>query len=371
MKRKQQLVALAIAAAVSAPAFADTANVTIYGIASASVDSTNNGEVRTNKVSSNATRIGFKGVEDLGNGLKALWQVESQINIDDSTGNTFASRNSFVGLASDDVGTIELGRNDTPYKTATRRLDLFADTLGDNRSLLGSVAGRSALVAFDGRENNSVNYISPTFSGITLSAAYVASAETATTSADKKGNLWSLAGQYEGKFDTNSLFFSASWERHKLGSAGTGTLASTTPDASESAWKLGLGYKLGSAFDLSAIYEKTSDNEGAGGADRYGHSAYYLAGKYTFGDGSDDIKLAYSRAGDLAGAANSSARHVSLGYDHNLSKRTTLYALYTKLYNSDGIAYALGAAGWTTGNTAAGANGDDPSAISLGIKHSF
>ena len=98
---QKKIIALAIAAAISAPAFADTSNVTVYGVADVSYDSINTGTsgnagktgvlgaataaniqgARSNRVSSNSSRLGVKGSEDLGDGLTAVWQIESLINI--------------------------------------------------------------------------------------------------------------------------------------------------------------------------------------------------------------------------------------------------------------------------------------------------
>src|SRR3989339_695256 len=103
---KKKLIPLAVAstlvtaAMASAPAFADTSNVAIYGVANVSFDLTDNGVVSTNKVSSNQSRFGLKGSEDLGDGLSAVWQIEQLITIDSSSGagNTLATRNTFAGL---------------------------------------------------------------------------------------------------------------------------------------------------------------------------------------------------------------------------------------------------------------------------------
>ncbi|MDP1997934.1 MAG: porin, partial [Gallionella sp.] len=145
--KQKKLIVIALAAtAFSAPALAETANVSFYGIADLSYDFVNNGTSaagvagasKTN-VSSNVSRIGLKGAEGLDDGLSVIWQIEQQINIDNTTEaggtGTFATRNSFVGLKHDTAGTVLLGRHDTPYKLATRRLDPFADSVADNRAL--------------------------------------------------------------------------------------------------------------------------------------------------------------------------------------------------------------------------------------------
>ena len=79
---KKSLIALAIASAVSAPAFAATSNVDIYGKLNFSANflfdqADSDSDIQ---FTSNSSRIGFKGSEDLGGGLSAIWQIESSLN---------------------------------------------------------------------------------------------------------------------------------------------------------------------------------------------------------------------------------------------------------------------------------------------------
>lgn len=364
---QKKIIALAIASALAAPAaFADAGNVTVYGVASMSFDLTDNGVVRTNKVSSNQSRIGLKGSEDLGDGLSAVWQVEQQINIDNSTtnANSFATRNSFLGLSSGSMGTFILGRHDTPYKIATRSLDVFADSLADNRGLMGTTAGGGAFAGVhDTRLGDVVAYISPAMSGFTGAIAHVSGAETTATSAQVKGTAWSMAGLY-GNGPINA---SLAYQVVDVGTAGTGTMGGfggLAGNDKAKAWKLGGGYTM-DAFTVNAAYEKTSNT--IGGASAAGQNNWYLGGKYSFG--TDAVKLAYTRAGDVQATSNTGAQQWALGYDHSMSKRTTLYALYTRLSNDTGASYGLTSV--STGATPAAAAGQDPSAWSFGMKHTF
>src|SRR5574340_1647481 len=161
---KKSLIALAVAGVVSAPAFAATSNVDVYGKlhVSVSVFDDQNTAAEDTQVSSNASRIGFKGAEDLGGGLSAIWQIESGVNLDEQSG-TWASRNSFVGLKGD-WGTAIAGNHDTPLKLVGRAVDLFGDTMADSRNVLGGGS--------DMRAKNTVAYITPSFSGLTIAAAY-------------------------------------------------------------------------------------------------------------------------------------------------------------------------------------------------------
>ena len=368
---KKKLITLAVAstlataAAVSAPAFADTSNVTVYGMANVSFDLTDNGAVGTKQVSSNQSRIGLKGSEDMGDGLSAVWQIEQLVTIDSASGagNTLSTRNTFAGLSSGSAGTFILGRHDTPYKIATRSLDVFADTAADNRSLMGSTAGGGGFTAVhDNRLGNVAAYVSPAMSGFTGIIAYVAGAETATTG-QVKGNAWSMAGLY-GNGPANA---SLSYQVVNVGTAGSGTmggLGGLGGDDKAKAWKLGGGYTM-DAITANAAYEKTSNT--IGGASAAGQNNWYLSGKYSFGN--DAVKLAYSRAGDVQATSNTGAQQWALGYDHNMSKRTSLYALYTRVSNDTGAAYGL--TGVSTGGQAAAGAGQDPSVWSFGMKHTF
>jgi len=360
---QKKIIALAIASALTAPAaFADTSNVTVYGVANVSFDLTNNGVTGTNKVSSNVSRLGLKGSEDLGGGLSAVWQIEQQINID-SGANTLATRNTFAGLSSGSAGTFILGRHDTPYKIATRGLDLFGDTIADNRSLMGSTAGSALAGVHDARIGDVVAYISPAMSGFTGAIAHVSGAESAAASGDVKGAAWSLAGLY-GNGPINA---SLAYQVVDVGTAGTGTMGGfggLGGNDKAKAWKLGGGYTA-DAFVVNAAYEKTSNT--IGGASAAGQSNWYLGGKYSFG--TDAVKLAYTRAGNVQATNNTGAKQWALGYDHSMSKRTTVYALYTRLNNDTGAAYGLSTAGSTGG--VAGVAGKSPSAWSFGMKHTF
>ncbi len=366
---QKKLIALAVAALglTASAAFAQT-NVTIYGLMDASVDVVDNGDptvgaqgIRTNKISSNASRIGFKGVEDLGDGLKAVFQIESGINADNQAAGTLNNRNTYIGLAGE-WGSVKLGNIDTPYKTSTRYLDLFADHLADNRNLMGVGA-----ISFDGRASSSALFESAEYSGFKFSASYVAGAELAATNGQDKGNAWSLAATYSN----GPWYGSLAHERHNFGSLATGTLAAgalANVDKQEHASKIAVGYKV-DAFRVGLAYEHTNDDLTA--ATTKAHNAWTLAGGYTFG-GNNEAKLAYTHAGDLSGTSNTGAKQWSVGVDHILSKRTKVYAEYVRLSNDNFAAYGLtGAGGGTTGGAAAKGLGADPSAWQFGIKHAF
>ena len=372
---QKKIIVLALAAVFAAPAFADTANVNVYGAVNMSVESINNGDsvagakgATSTKVSSNVTKLGFKGTQDLGDGVSAIWQIEQQVDGDNaggtgSTKNTFATRNTFVGLSDKALGTVQLGKMDTPYKASTRSLDAFGDSLADNRSLMGGVKGKSAEFTFDGRDGDIVSYTSPEMGGLTLAVAYVAGAEQNSATTVNQGSATSMAAMYKA----GGLSANLGYEVHSFGTAGSGTLAGTDGQ-SETAMKLGVGYKLDALY-LSAIYETTSDTLAAGSA-KYNHNVINVAGKYDLSS-NNTVKLSYSKANEINGVANTGATQISAGFDHKLAKTTSVYALYTALNNGDAINYSLTDAGSTGGGFAATGNGSKVSALALGVKHAF
>lgn len=392
---KKKIIVLAMVSAMSIPTltFAETENVIVYGRANVSFDSVKTGGpagVSTNQVSSNASHVGLKGSEELGDGWTATWQIEQVIRMDNSssgTADTLASRNSFINLLNGKYGVFILGRHDTPYKIVSRTMDVFFDTIADNRSLMGGASlpavgtaadlaklpSTSAAATFDGKQGNVVAYIAPAIGDLMLAGAYVAGAEDANTSGQVKGDAWSFAGLYtNGPVNAN-----LGYEVHNLGTAGTGTLQTFTnltglADHNEKAWKLAVSYALDS-LTLYGVYERTKDNFGdvltPGNSDFFGHKSYYLAGKYKFG--SDSVMAAFTKSGDQSRASNTGAKQWSLGYDHKLSRRTSLYAVYTRLDNDSAAQFNLASPDGSSGYANASAAGAAPSAFSFGMKHRF
>jgi predicted porin len=378
----KKLIALAVAAALApAAALADSGNVTIYGQANASIDRIDPGTGAGTpnddawRVSSNSSRLGFKGTEDLGNGLSAVWQMETGVSLDSgSTTSDFMMRNSFVGLSSKTAGTVLLGKHDTPYKLGTGSLDIFADTMGDYNAIIGNVNGG---VAFDSRLGNVAAYISPTWSGFHFAGAVVMANENNTT-ANADGSAYSLTGVY----NNGPLFASLSYEQAKDVNASSTNVApaalAATLAAAEKATgtKLGLGYNFGAAtvgfiaerIKIDPVALGALDLNGDGSSFR--RNAYYLNGSFKMGN--NVLKAAYGKSGALSctDCGNTDGKQITVGIDHNLSKRTVAYALYSKMSNGNDGAYGLGGNG-AGGAFSPAAAGQDPSVISLGMKHSF
>jgi len=378
---QKKIIALAVAGLASTAAFAQS-NVTIYGQVAAGFEFTNasNGGANTYRVQDHTSRIGFKGAEDLGNGLKAVWQVESGFTQDQpagaynsnaatSTGSNgqLGNRNTFVGL-NGNFGTVVLGRHDTPYKLATQKFNLFSGTTAEYNSVIGSsrgAQGASGNNRFDLRANNAIAYISPNFGGFSFIAAHV-TPETKELVAGLKAQAWSFAGMY----DNGPIFASLAFENHKdlaQSIGGNGLPAGVAVGNKDAAWKASFGYTYAPASFVGVLYENQKATYAAGGNDK--NKNWGLFAQHSLGN--VVLKGSYLKGGDTKGAnaADDGAKVYTLGADYNLSKRTAVYGYYTKLNNDAAGArnffYAIpAAAGQAATNV-------DYSALSFGIRHAF
>lgn len=344
----KKLLAFAVAAAFAAPmvANADSGNVQIGGVVKMSVDSLDNGNDRNWNVSTNSSNIWFKGSEDLGNGLKAVWQMTNYVGMGDtgSVNNTWTSGNSFAGLAGG-FGTVVLGKHDTPFKILGRKVDMFSDQIGDSRNMI-SVGG----AGWDLRPDNVIAYISPTFSGFHAAVAHVTNVG-AGAATDKTIDAWSGLGIYENGPITAGL----AYERHNLSNNGVAA-------NDESAWRLAGGYNFG-AGKVNALWQRVNDI-GGGNSDR---STWSLGGSLKVGSG--DAKLQYTRAGDVSNTSETGANMWSLGYDHHLSKRTDVYAVVAKTSNDSAAGFS--AYGGGHGDNPGIVTGENGTGFGLGMTHSF
>ncbi|MDZ7584719.1 MAG: porin [Thiobacillus sp.] len=342
---KKSLIALAVAGVVSAPAFAATANVDVYGKMHVSVSLYDDQPNTTNdvQVSSNASRIGFKGAEDLGGGLSAIWQLESTVDLDEQ-GGSFATRNSFVGLKGG-FGTVIAGTNDTPLKNVGRKIDLFGDTIADSRNVMGQGS--------DTRAKNMVAYMSPSFSGLDFAAAYSTDLGAASTAGDAdNSSVYNLSATYAN----GPLFLGLGYgdgDGHEKAGFGKHMRAAA-------------GYTFG-AFKLVGQYDKRDDdNTLNAGAQNGDFNAWLVGGSFTMGA---MVFKANYMDGDFDGVGAADPKQWTVGMDYNLSKRTTVYALYADAENFS-LGRGVGSTDQVGGTGVAPATGD-VSAFSLGITHTF
>lgn len=356
----KKLLAVAIASAVAAPlAMADEGNVTIYGTASVAVEAVDvdnlttsaNTDFDATQVNNNHSALGIKGWESVGNGLKAVFLMDMWVGLDDGNsggGGTLlgGGRDGYVGLQGN-FGTVALGYHGRPWKTSTNGLDLFGSTIADYSAIMGSFGTTGAGASyFDGGITNAVIWFLPNMNG------FSGHLQAGADEADNDTNDWGAQFNY-----TNGpLYVSLSYDEDGQ--------ATGTPD--RDVWKLAGSYTFAEATTVTAMYE---DLDRGAGVDR---NAWYLGVAHKFG--SNTAKLAYAEADDT-NTANTGAQHWTVGLDHSLSKRTTVYGLYTKLDNDSGGQYNLISAPHTSNFSVPTASavdtGAEVSAFAVGIKHNF
>ena len=304
---KKTLVLSALAAACVAPAFAQS-SVTAYGRLNVTLESRKTGDVTDKGVFNNASRIGFKGTEDLGGGLKAGFQIETGFNpATGAAAGTFWGRQSEINL-SGSFGMIRLGNftSEAYFATADYVSMHNHDTGVSEDKLYGANVGSS----------NKVAYRTPAFSGLV--------AELAVREANAAGAGGERGYDLAVNYDAGALHLGLGAD--KLG------------DAKQFALR-GL-YELG-AVTVGGYFQHDTD---AAGDSR---NNFRLAGMYAMG--ATELHLNVGKAGERA-SANDGATQLTLGVNQNLSKRTKVYGFWTK-----------------TNNDAAA----DVSSFAVGVRHNF
>lgn len=344
---KKSLIALAVLAA-SGAAMAQS-SVTLFGIVDTAFGYVDNANAAGDSVyglstSGNATsRLGFRGVEDLGGGLKAGFWLEGEIFGDDGNAAGFNfQRRSTVSLAGG-FGEVRLGRDNTPGYSKFISYDLFGQ-VG-----IGQFMGWSNWYGTSGdangiRSSNMISYYTPNFSGFTAGLGY---------GFDEKQTSGSKAGRYVGGY--------VAYENGPLGVAVSYDQRYLAADVDRNALTVAGSYNL-NVVKLNAIVQQTKDDV-PGASDRK-VNAYALGASAPIGAG--EVKLQYALYDQKA--IDSKAHQISLGYVHNLSKRTALYGTVAYLKNKDASNLGLAARNLSTGGPGAGEN---QTGVQLGIRHSF
>jgi predicted porin len=309
---------VALAAAAAAPAFAQS-SVTMYGRLNitAEREKFGSGDAEWN-INNNASRIGMKGVEDLGGGLKAGFQIEHGFNVDTgavSNSGSFWNRQSEVNL-SGGFGMVRLGNFFSEAYYAT------ADYIGLHNHDTGTSS--DALWAYIGRNVDKVAYRTPDIGGFTLEGAV-----TARDVAPGLNRTFDVAANYN------------------IGKLSLG--AGYTKDGDSKMGSIRGLYDFG-VFVLGGYYQRDTDGIIIGGGSR---NTFRLSGMFVAGASEFHLNGGYS--GKYSNIPDSKANQWTLAYNYNFSKRTKAYAYFTKVDDDAGVTYA----------------GGDYQSIAVGMRHNF
>jgi predicted porin len=336
---KKQVIALAVSTAFAAPAFAQN-TVTLYGLIDEGFDYTNNvGGKSLSELQSGyaqGSRWGLKGSEDLGGGLKAVFQLENGFNVNNGKlgqGGLMFGRQAYVGLSNDNYGTVTVGRQ---YDSL---VDYLAQTTAN-----GNWAGYLFSHPYDNdntdnsfRVNNTVKYASPSFAGFQAGGTYSFSNDTNFAN----NRQYSIGGQYvNGGF----LVAAAYLQANNPSSSASGAI-NNGGDENFLAKRLrifggGVNYTFGSATagfvytntditsPLSTTYIPGSILPASGTLNALKFQNFEINGKYqitpAFFVGAQYVYTMESYDAS-SGSAKPKIHSVGLMADYNISKRTDFY----------------------------------------------
>lgn len=263
------------------------------------------------RVSSAASRFGFKGKTKLDGNLEAVYKIEFGVNADDGASGsgkgtdtdvdtntqTISQRNVHVGIQGA-FGGIHMGKTDTPLKKAQGKFDLFNDYEGDiGKILLG-----------ENRESNQLFYVSPDFSGARLTVAAIPGEQNGVDDED-------------GPADATSVSLS-----YTMGGIYVALAADTDVKTRKQSVTRGVvNYKVAD-LKLGALYQTAKLDEGAmypnaeEEADGMGASLAYTIGKVT-------VKAQHVASEQKVEEGTSS----SFGVDYKLGEKTKTYVFYTAM----------------------------------------
>ena len=334
-------------------------NLTVYGIVDMALVRESGGSAATTKLTSGVeagSRLGFKGTEDLGGGLSAIFLLENGFQSDTGAlgqGGLLFGRQAYVGLQSKTAGTLTLGRQYTPQYLAIAAVDPFGSgTAGDTKNLMAAT-GNSA-----SRMDNAVKYASPVFNGIGAEVVYGAGEVAGDNTLQRQfgGALTYTAGplvvrlaHHNRNNDTATLKNTSSARNTVLTALyDFGPLKAHFAYGVDKGLNSALPRNLANPFGYAVAPTPSTD------------SNVVLVG-VTVPQGVSTWIASYIRKDDKT-SFNQDAEQLAAGYRYYLSKRTDLYGVYAYIRNKNG-------AGYTAGSAIEGGTGNR--GLNLGIRHIF
>jgi len=329
----------------------------VYGQLDMSIDSVDIDGVGDDiNMGSNRSAVGFKGTEDIGDGLKAFFKVEYQTDLDDEgfgpgnyeddtsnnkvngagKANGWKGRDQYIGLKMEGFGKLTFGQMSTAYKSPAAKIDPFYRTRNQSRNIgLQSALHKGKGEEGQGRATNTVRYDSPNFSGVNVFGTYTFDNDESDGEND---DPYSLGVSYKG----GGIYAFASY-------------LTTDTGGDDDASQIGIKYTMGSA-SVWGMYEFDGGliNGGLGdGADIFNVGASYTIGNnlvsFDYAEG-DDVDL------NGGGKLDTSYSTWRIGGYHKFSNRTRVYATFSQRDNDATVG------SFTKGET---------DIFSLGMRHNF
>lgn len=438
---RKTLLSLGIASLFAAPAFAQTpGGIQVYGRLNLAFDqyeakgaaagSAANFQGRL-RVADSASRVGLRGTEELGNGIRALFQIESGVNVDSgnnlgqngiSNPNTgfWASRDSWVGIEGDKFGRLTFGRQSVYWFNGT--IEQFGANYINVSSPLANYSQSGIMSGPVARESNTVQY-SLRVGGFSATASYGHSAtsignvsqyEAAQAGVTPRDQFYAITGRYNhAVFDlqvdygirkgivnqdgreAEGIKIGGAWkympgsqvsliyqnlknkDNFGLGVAIAVPAACSLPNATPAAAII-----PGLPGTVGTVFRTTGAGGSVNGCDDLKQESWLLSWEQQFGN--FQLLAQYGWAGNVkgsttaAGLPDSDVQSYLIGGRYFLSKRTWIYATYNQLNNGRNN-YTDYWAGWVSSANQLGlapglpstSSGADPRIIAVGVFHNF
>lgn len=330
--------------------------------------------IRT-KISDFGSFIGFKGSEDLGEGLKAVWQLEQDVSVAGGGASQWGNRESFIGLAGE-FGTLRVGRVANQFDDASQAINPW-DSNNDVASQLGIFKRHDDMPV-------SVRYDSPEFSGFSGSVQFVPAQNSKSAykpayyTKDTNNNLTlvpavvgkpgsdvyyaglnykngGFAGNYAFKYARHANVGRNAFELFLIGSATSDEAKGTDPLKNHQVHRLTGGYEEGGLNLALAAQLDLSEN---GDKAKTKNSTTEIAATASYRFGNAVPRISYAHGFDLIERGkkgeNTSYDQIIAGVDYDFSKRTS----------------AIVSGAWLKRNTGIG-NYTQINAASVGLRHKF
>ena len=375
---QKKIVALAVAG-LSTAAFAQS-NVTIYGVADVSGQGTtmtsekrpvpggSQGEGSTFNLQSNSSLIGFKGTENLGNGLKVLFQAESNMNLTgggsgvqiQTTNSSFGSlRDSYLGLNSK-YGTLLGGYVSTPFRSALTSMDVMPGATGSGaiENLVGEMRFGYAGLAYDSSiRSTAVAYAMPTLYGFDATLAYTGSNNNGTNNQTGGGSCANADGTQVSVCSAtpqSAWGFNLGWTGYGVNVKGafqqanynmSGTAGVVNNLGDFTSYLVGANYTGLPGLKASVVYARNSLGTNGptaltqDGAGKISNNSAYVGVSYRMGNWEPAASAAWVSDMDGSNVQQMGARQWTGRVGYYMSKRTQVYGLISNVNNSANQTY--------------------------------
>lgn len=410
---QKKIVALAVAG-LSTAAFAQT-NVTIYGVADVSGQgisasqgkAVNDAAGNVFALQSNSSLIGFKGTEDLGNGLKALFQAETELNlagnrnqntthktdagvgINTTTSSFINLRDTYVGL-NGKYGTALAGYLSTPLRSSLTSFDVMPGATGSSqidKQMSAMRFGGTGVQYQSSIRATAIAYAMPTLYGFDASIAYTGSNNNGTTNSTNPTLCDNSTVSACTVTPQSAWGFNLGWTGYGVNIKGAFQQANnnTTPGttaatANQGNWGDYTSYLVGAMYTgvqnlkLSTVYVRNSLGTNGvtavttSGAGKISNNQLWAGASYRMGNWEPRISASWSSDADGSNIQQLGSRQWTANVGYYLSKRTQVYGLVSNLNNSANQNYTFGQ---TTSTMGAGASGMNLFTYGAGMRTTF